>query len=523
MGNQLPEEDASQDWVLHWASESDTHTYLSFSRDFDTCDAQDYPITENKISLIWAYGERDRIDYHLRNRGVYQVYLLHPDYTPGIVQDTNVGNRNTSLINSVKSSKNLKVWTLSSQMIAPSEDTAYWCTIHKGPSLPRKHHLVGFEVRFPNEQSRRHVHHLTVFRCYPPSGVSANRMFANYLGNRGQLCFSVKDPLGPLPTEYCTQHFQVWAVGGRPFFYPPYIGSPMGEVKDEYYLLQVHYDNPNRVENVQVGLSIDYYYTSTLRSEEAGIMMYRHEAPGITPSILIPPSTMHQTVYGLCGGECTERMLPPEGIRIYGVLLHSHNSGVAIKFHHFRGNQELPWIEKDDNYGFDYQQVRVLNKEVKILPGDLLAVRCSYDNTRLNTSVVGGWSSQQEMCAVFFYYYNRIDDYVQCSSEIDSAEARKKFLGIGNVTWSNREVEFMVEEGPEKVRGLKLSQVADDYVEWSLDKREELQKFQLEHLQINRCPQELYAGRFETDDEEYFVGYPLDVEPYVPPKSCSFQ
>lgn len=45
MGNQMPEIDASQDWTLNDAWESATHTFLSFSRNLDTCDPDDYPIT----------------------------------------------------------------------------------------------------------------------------------------------------------------------------------------------------------------------------------------------------------------------------------------------------------------------------------------------------------------------------------------------------------------------------------------------------------------------------------------------
>lgn len=44
-GNQLPEVDTRQDWTLHEAWESSTQTFLSFSRAFDTCDPQDYPIS----------------------------------------------------------------------------------------------------------------------------------------------------------------------------------------------------------------------------------------------------------------------------------------------------------------------------------------------------------------------------------------------------------------------------------------------------------------------------------------------
>lgn len=45
IGHQLPVEDPSQDWHLHQAWESRSHTFLSFSRPFETCDEDhDLPI-----------------------------------------------------------------------------------------------------------------------------------------------------------------------------------------------------------------------------------------------------------------------------------------------------------------------------------------------------------------------------------------------------------------------------------------------------------------------------------------------
>ncbi len=51
VNSQVPEEEESQDWKLGEARENRTHTFLSFSRDFDTCDPQDYnPIGVKKIN-----------------------------------------------------------------------------------------------------------------------------------------------------------------------------------------------------------------------------------------------------------------------------------------------------------------------------------------------------------------------------------------------------------------------------------------------------------------------------------------
>lgn len=52
MGSQMPEIDPHQDWFLNNARENGTHTILRFSRDFDTLDDQDYPIT---VCILWKF------------------------------------------------------------------------------------------------------------------------------------------------------------------------------------------------------------------------------------------------------------------------------------------------------------------------------------------------------------------------------------------------------------------------------------------------------------------------------------
>lgn len=187
-------------------------------------------------------------------------------------------------------------------MVIPAEDTTYWCTLHKSPNFTTKHHQVGFEVVFPNEPSRQYVHHLVLSRCRAPQGYSdPNSMFGHFLHYPGQLCFSAKAPVGPMPTEYCTEFYVPGCVGGPPYFYPPHIAFPLGQEKDEYYMLEVHYNNPNKLANLLVNVSIHLYHTSNLRENEGAIMVVRYESPGLTPSLLVPPMSLDHQVYGLCG------------------------------------------------------------------------------------------------------------------------------------------------------------------------------------------------------------------------------
>lgn len=47
----MPVLDDQQDWKLINGYENETHTMLQFSRKFDTCDHQDFPITVTHIQI----------------------------------------------------------------------------------------------------------------------------------------------------------------------------------------------------------------------------------------------------------------------------------------------------------------------------------------------------------------------------------------------------------------------------------------------------------------------------------------
>lgn len=183
VGNQQPDLDRRQDWKFLSGSENGTHTMLSFSRALDTCDPQDYPITADKISLIWAFGEKDREHgyYHYQNRGEFQIYLIHPDYAPQIITDEVT---DTPLVIGEKN-KELEVWTIRNPVRLPARDTSYWCTMHKAPVLRSKHHMVGFQVRLDTPEGVRHVHHVLIHKCNPPKGRDARSMFDPFVGQRG--------------------------------------------------------------------------------------------------------------------------------------------------------------------------------------------------------------------------------------------------------------------------------------------------------------------------------------------------
>lgn len=49
--------------------------------------------------------------------------------------------------------------------------------------------------------------------------------------------------------------------------FPDIAGVPIGEDENEYYMTEIHYDNPKMLTGVQVHSGMEMYYTDQLRFE----------------------------------------------------------------------------------------------------------------------------------------------------------------------------------------------------------------------------------------------------------------
>ncbi|CAL8141879.1 unnamed protein product [Orchesella dallaii] len=504
IGNQMPIEDPSQDWELLEASETGNQTSLRFARAFDTCDADhDIPITMDVLSLMWAYGEvDDDVQYHFQNRGTYQAYLLDPDLTP---RAANPKYRSRH----PEEAQALKKLDFARTKVLPEQDTLYWCTFHKLP-FTRKQHIIGFQTVFPNPQNASHVHHMILHRCRAPPGVSQDDFFGGPSRSEGTECYILDQP-NNLPVPYCREVIHVWGVGGRAIFFPENVGIAMQELEDEYFMFQIHYDNPNNG-SVNVTVNLEAYYTDQLREHEAGVMQMGDMQPG-AHSIIIPPGSLNHVIHGHCAPGCTDRIISPvdengQGVLMFATFLHTHISGRSTRLMHFRDNKELPWINYDENYDFNFQQFRVLREPRQILPQDQLIYRCTYDSTSRNGSAIhGGFSTREEMCTVFTYYYKSSRGFALCRSEVRT-DRYMDHLGISNYTWSRPLRQMVVTEPPEYA-GLTMRDYINNHIDWTIDYRRELQRLQIYEPQITQCP------RFYWNDGRMFTGPGSDGQRYT--------
>ncbi|CAG7731207.1 unnamed protein product, partial [Allacma fusca] len=250
-GNSKPEFDKNQDWVLLSASENSTHTTLRVTRIFNTCDNEDVVINQDDTTkLIWAIGTTDDVTYHNTQRGIASVMLLDP-----LTCDWNATA--------------YEIWQISVKTKLPLQNTTYWCTIHKSPPYPAKRHMIGFNVKLESSESRRHTHHLILHHCIADSAELIDS-YEHILKTDGGECyngymFGIK--------QTCEQFTYGWAIGAGPLYLPEDIGVPLNEHGlQEYFLLEVHYDNPNELPDLTYPTGIEVYTTNNLRYHEAGIL-----------------------------------------------------------------------------------------------------------------------------------------------------------------------------------------------------------------------------------------------------------
>jgi dimethyladenosine transferase 1 len=366
--------------------------------------------------------------------------------------------------------------------------------------------MIGFEPYLPSDEAKAHTHHFIVHECRGAPGEDIGPILEPIMATGGDHCYKPGNfsLIGP---QYCRAYLFVWAIGGRRTVFPDHVGYPLGAGSaPEYYMLEIHYDNPAELKLRPFVTGIDIFYSEKLRANEAGTLTIGHD---LAVSHLLPPGVQSFLTVGHCGSECTNVGFPADGINVFNVLLHSHLAGRKLKLRHFRDGQELPWVSVDDNYDFDYQQNRPLREEVKFLRGDQLSFECIYDTTSRANVTVGGLASQQEMCQTFIGYYPKTETLF-CGS-VYSPYDLLPYFGIESVVSSPGDFDPVV-TAPPHLAGRTFTDVASSE-NWTTDKVTEIQQMLRFSPHIGIC-----SGHDSLPD--YMSSYVNVTLEYIPPNPC---
>ncbi|OTF75182.1 hypothetical protein BLA29_002319 [Euroglyphus maynei] len=425
---EMPVIDDKQDWLLESGYENDTHTCITFSRPFLTCDLDsDLPITNDVIKLIWAYHDDDPVGYSAMltkhshyQRGHKSVHLLNYKFNDDNFHRKKFDDPNESTI---------KSWDITSKnfTISHDTDTTYWCKI-VSPTFRSKSHVirVSIEPIISPAENAPFVHHMVLYRCLHPNP----ELMREYLDQPGINCLDFANM--PFDFFHCQSIYMVWTTGGEAFNLPDNVGIPIFEDHETtYFMFEIHYDNPELKSNVQDSSGLRLYYTENLRKYDAdtatmgSVVDYR---------LIIPNGFENFTVSGHCSPECFRQKIPIKGLNVIAALPHGHKHLKRIIVRHFRGHDELPPIAEENNYDFNFQDFRRFNQQRIILPGDQITVECTYNTESLKRPILvsGGLSTQEEMCMVFLVYYPRMKGVRTCLSGL-TPETVMKLSNIDQV------------------------------------------------------------------------------------------
>jgi len=392
-GHSTPTQDKNQHWHLVSANETGDTTTFRFWRDLETCDDDDVPILEGTTRVIYSYHPEDpssthAMDYHgPTRRGTKSLLLLDPPDNESPAKPLNSTVQNLDYLNG-----NFKV---------PATDTFYHCSTFALPDLGGKNHVIRYEPVIQAGHEKL-VHHMLLYYCQGKVDPSLAGLSYN--------CYKERPP----QLHNCYSVMVAWAIGGTAYDFPSHVGLPVGTDADpSFFILETHYDNPEVRSDFVDNSGLRLIVTSQLRQHDAGILEL---GQGVNDHMIIPAYTKEFLSRGYCSGECLAEALGDSEIHTFANFLHSHLLGRRLRTRHIRGDTELPPLAQDNNYDFNYQEMRNFPKEVTIKKGDRIIVECLYSSSHKNVSTFGGLSTQDEMCESFLLYYPR-NPLIACMSD----------------------------------------------------------------------------------------------------------
>lgn len=272
------------------------------------------------------------------------------------------------------------------------------------------------------------VHHYVVYGCnYDPADVDAFYQFMEDYP-KGVDCYGSDADFNIFSS--CGQVLVAWATGGKGFILPENVGFPIPSTSESelpmFYRMEMHYDNPEHHVGLIDTSGLRMYVTEDLREVESGPLIVQ---TSVWYSEMIPPKQDNFVAVGHCHSLCTEASFPEDGIYVFGGMLHAHLLGRKIVVRHWRNGEELEHLAADNAYDFNFQQTRMYDPPIHVLPGDSLTVECFLSSAHTNVTTFGGLQTTDEMCQAFLQYYPFTETISSCHSSIWESQLNR-WIGL---------------------------------------------------------------------------------------------
>ncbi|CAF1482230.1 unnamed protein product [Adineta steineri] len=156
---------------------------------------------------------------------------------------------------------------------------------------------------------------MTIYECDPEAQF-----------NDGNLPDDVCDHIRDQITLCSSTIIGVWSVGGDDIMeYPEEAGYPVGgDFSVNYYMIEIHYDNPHMVLNHPDTTGIRFYLGNDLREHDIGYLTFGTDANA--QALAIPSGVDQFVIDSYCPASATSS-LPKSGITVFCALPHTHLQG----------------------------------------------------------------------------------------------------------------------------------------------------------------------------------------------------
>ncbi|CAP27443.1 Protein CBR-TBH-1 [Caenorhabditis briggsae] len=373
-------------------------------RKLTTCDSRDYAFQRGTTQFYIAasFGYRNLVD--IRDK----KWILDKKFGKVIEGPTDQPSTDEG-VSSLERDVQLVIVNSNSPDPVPNVETTYECIIRKMPfdTVHKTYHIVRMEP-YITPGNEHLVHHMEVFLCRDE--------VEEWSGN-------CNDPKKPKKSKSCSHVIAAWAMGEGPIHYPREAGLPIGgKGKNEYVMVEIHYNNPELHKGVMDTSGFQFYVTGLLRIYDAGIMEL-----GLIYSDAnsVPPNQKAWAMNGYCPSQCTQN-LPEEGINIFASQMHAHLTGRKLWTSQYRDGVQIGDVNRDEHYSPHWQHLQQLRPMVRVMPGDTLVTTCVYDTRRRSNVTFGGYGITDEMCVNYIYYYPASEVEV-CKSAISNSTLRAYF------------------------------------------------------------------------------------------------
>ena len=258
----------------------------------------------------------------------------------------------------------------------------YCWSWHRLPS-DRKYHITRVEPLLVHPELKSLVHHMVTYACPASFEQGGGGADGDTLRAGGVVCRSE----GSMPPA-CPQNFIGWADAGS-ITYPQEAGFPFGSGETRSILLEMHYENVQRMPGIEDTSGLLFTYTSQLRAHDLGYIIVGDALERQAPQVqrvpqLLPGGRAEYEVANLCPASCTRRM-SGEDMHVVSTTMHMHVKGVHEYLELWRDGRRHGRVAQPH---WDFlKQDALPGEDLTIHPGDELLTRCVY-NTKNSTAML---------------------------------------------------------------------------------------------------------------------------------------